>query len=112
MMCGTIVTTDPTKGRTRPFDPQSFLNSSGSKRKIVSYRRMATIYSQGDPCTSVLYIHTGVVKLSVLSKSGKEAVVAMLGPGDFLGEGCLAGQPLRMSTATAMAPSRVLLVEK
>jgi CRP/FNR family cyclic AMP-dependent transcriptional regulator len=111
-MMSCTLTTDSPKGRTRPFDPQRFLNSTGSKRKIVAYRRMATIYSQGDPCTSVLYIHSGVVKLSVLSKSGKEAVVAMLGPGDFLGEGCLAGQPLRMSTATAMAPSRLLLVQK
>ena len=59
-----------------------------------------------------MYIHTGAVKPSVLSKTGKEAVVAMLGPGDFLGEGCLAGQPLRMATATAMAPSRVLVVRK
>src|SRR4051812_33739261 len=103
---------DTTKGRVRVFDPQRFLNTPGPTRKIVSFKRSAIIYSQGDPCTHVLYIHAGVVKLSVLSKSGKEAVVAMLGPGDFLGEGALAGQPLRMSTATAMAPSRVLLVQK
>ena len=105
-------TMDTTKARTRPFDPQRFLNSTGATRKIVTYRRLATVFSQGDPCTSVMYIHTGAVKLSVLSKTGKEAVVAMLGPGDFLGEGCLAGQPLRMATATAMAPSRVLVVQK
>ena len=101
-----------TKARTRRFDSQRFLNSTAATRKIVTYRRLTTIFSQGDPCTSVMYIHTGAVKLSVLSKTGKEAVVAMLGPGDFLGEGCLAGQPLRMATATAMASSRVLVVQK
>jgi CRP-like cAMP-binding protein len=103
---------DTTKRRTRPFDPQQFLNSTSATRKISTYQRLATIFSQGDLCTSVMYIHTGTVKLSVLSKTGKEAVVAMLGPGDFLGEGCLAGQPFRMATATAMTPSRVLVVQK
>jgi CRP-like cAMP-binding protein len=73
---------------------------------------LTTIFAQGDPCTSVHYIHTGAVKLSVLSRTGKEAVVAMLGPGDFFGEGCLAGQPIRIATATAMATSRVLVVRK
>ena len=103
---------DTAKARPRTFDPQRFLNSAGAKRKIVTYRRSTIIFSQGDPCTTVMYIHTGAVKLSVLSKTGKEAVVAMLGPGDFLGEGCLAGQPLRMATATALASSRVLVVQK
>ena len=103
---------DTTKARPRPFDPQRFLHSAGATRKIVTYRRSAIIFSQGDPCTSVMYIHAGAVKLSLLSKTGKEAVVAMLGPGDFLGEGCLAGQPLRMATATAMTLSRILVVRK
>jgi CRP-like cAMP-binding protein len=103
---------DTVKARTRAFDPQRFLNSAGATRKIVTYRRSAIIFSQGDPCATVMYIHTGAVKLSVLSKTGKEAVVAMLGPGDFLGEGCLAGQPVRIATATAMAPTRVLVVQK
>jgi CRP-like cAMP-binding protein len=98
--------------RTRTFDPQRFLNSAGAARKVATYQPSDVIFAQGDPCLSVMYIHTGAVKLSVLSKTGKEAVVAMLGPGDFLGEGCLAGQPLRMATATAMAPSRVLVVQK
>ena len=102
---------DP-KPRTRAFDAERFLNSTSSTRKIVVFRRMATIFSQGDACTSVMYIHAGAVKLSVLSKAGKEAVVAMLGPGDFLGEGCLAGQPVRMATATAMAQTRILVVQK
>jgi len=98
--------------RARTFDPQRFLNSAGAARKVATYQRSDIIFAQGDLCPSVMYIHTGAVKLSVLSRTGKEAVVAMLGPGDFLGEGCLAGQPLRMATATAMAPSRVLVVQK
>ena len=68
--------------------------------------------TQGDACEHVMYIQTGGVKLSVLSKTGKEAVVAMLGPGDFFGEGCLAGQPVRMGSATAITPSAILLVGK
>jgi CRP/FNR family cyclic AMP-dependent transcriptional regulator len=70
------------------------------------------IFTQGDPCTSVLYVQSGTVKLSVLSRSGKEAVVAMFGPGDFFGEGCLAGQPLRIATATAVVTSRIVQVPK
>jgi CRP/FNR family cyclic AMP-dependent transcriptional regulator len=94
------------------FSAQSFLESAGAAKTIVRYARGQTIFTQGDPCDHVLYIHTGGVKLSVLSKTGREAVVAMLGPGDFFGEGCLAGQPLRMGSATAIAPSTVLLVGK
>jgi CRP/FNR family transcriptional regulator, cyclic AMP receptor protein len=100
------------KARPRTFDLQRFLNSAGVARKVATYQRSDILFAQGDPCPTVMYIQTGAVKLSVLSKIGKEAVVAMLGPGDFLGEGCLAGQPLRMATATAMAPSRVLVVQK
>ena len=76
------------------------------------FRASATIFAQGDPCDSVMYIQAGAVRLSVLSHSGKEAIVAMLGPGDFLGEGALAGQRVRMGTATAVSPSRVLVVPK
>src|SRR3989475_13068404 len=94
------------------FDVQAFLESAGVARKIVEYRRSETIFAQGDPCDSVLYIQKGGVKLSVLSKTGREAVVAMLGPGDFFGEGCLAGQPYRMGSAIAITPSVVLLVAK
>ena len=94
------------------FDVQAFLESAGVARKIVEYRRSETIFTQGDPCDSVLYIQKGGVKLSVLSKTGREAVVAMLGPGDFFGEGCLAGQPVRMGSATAITGSTVLLVDK
>ena len=81
-------------------------------RQIVSFRRADVIYTQGDPCESVMYIQTGSVKLSVLSKTGREAVVAILGPGDFFGEGCLAGQPVRMGSATAVTASTVLFVDK
>jgi CRP/FNR family cyclic AMP-dependent transcriptional regulator len=94
------------------FDAQVFLASAGVARKIVEYRKSETIFTQGDACDSVLYIQKGGVKLSVLSKTGREAVVAMLGPGDFFGEGCLAGQPVRMGSATAITGSTILLVDK
>src|SRR5207245_7138217 len=98
--------------RKATFDVQAFLHSSGIARKIVEYRRADVIFTQGDPCGSVLYIQKGGVKLSVLSKMGREAVVAMLGPGDFFGEGCLAGQPCRIGSATAITTSVILLVSK
>src|SRR5882672_8953242 len=94
------------------FNAQAFLDSAGIAKKIVEYRRTDVIFTQGDPCDHVLYIQKGSVKLSVLSKAGREAVVAMLGPGEFFGEGCLAGQPFRMGTATAITPSVILLVGK
>ena len=95
-----------------PFNVQDFLDSAGVARKIVKFRRSETIYSQGDPAKGVKYIQEGGVKLSVVNAGGKEAVVAMLGPGDFFGEGCLAGQPICMATATAMAPTSILFIEK
>jgi CRP/FNR family cyclic AMP-dependent transcriptional regulator len=94
------------------FDIQAFLDSSGIARKIVEYRRDDVIFTQGDPSESVLYIQKGAVKLSVRSKTGREAVVAILGPGDFFGEGCLAGQSMRMGSATAISASAILLVDK
>jgi CRP/FNR family transcriptional regulator, cyclic AMP receptor protein len=98
--------------QTAPFNVQAFLDSTGIARKLVEYRRDEVIFTQGDPCEHVLYVQKGGVKLSVLSKSGREAVVAMLGPGEFFGEGCLAGQPLRMGSATATTDSSILLVDK
>jgi CRP/FNR family transcriptional regulator, cyclic AMP receptor protein len=95
-----------------PFNAQAFLDSAGIARKIVEYRRADIIFTQGDPCEHVYYIQTGGVKLSVLSKAGREAVVAMLGPGEFFGEGCLAGQSVRVGSATATTDSAVLLVDK
>jgi CRP/FNR family cyclic AMP-dependent transcriptional regulator len=94
------------------FDAQVFLDSAGLARRIERYRSREVIFLQGDPGDSVLYIQTGSVKLSIVNASGKEAVVAVLGPGDFLGEGCLAGQPTRMSTATAITLAIVLVIEK
>ena len=94
------------------FNAQAFLDSAGLAKTIVQYGRDEVIFTQGDACEHVLYVQSGGVKLSVLSKTGKEAVVAMLGPGDFFGEGCLAGQPVRMGSATAMTPSAILRVEK
>ena len=84
-----------------PFDVRAYLESAGVSRRIVRFARGAVVFAQGAPANSVFYIQDGAVKLSVLSPAGKEAVVAMLGAGDFFGEGCLAGQPLRMGTATA-----------
>jgi CRP-like cAMP-binding protein len=98
---------------TRPgFDLESYLESTGGERRVVKYRRGEVIYSQGDVAADVRYIQKGGVKLSVLSRLGKEAVVAMLAPGDFFGEGALAGQPLRIGMATAVVASHVLTIEK
>ena len=94
------------------FKAQAFLDSAGLARRIVEYRKSQKIYSQGDPTNHVMYIQKGGVKLSVVNEVGKEAVVAMLGPGDFLGEGGLAGQPVRMGTATTITPTTLLVIEK
>jgi CRP/FNR family transcriptional regulator, cyclic AMP receptor protein len=94
------------------FDAKAFLDSAGVARRIREFRRGETIYHQGDPGKSVMYIQNGGVKLFVVSPSGKEAVVAVLGPGDFFGEGCLAAQPLRMASAAAIALTHVLVIEK
>jgi CRP/FNR family cyclic AMP-dependent transcriptional regulator len=98
--------------QTGTFSAQTFLDSAGIARKIVEYRRTEVIFTQGDLCEHVLYIQKGGVKLSLLSKTGRQAVVAMLGPDEFFGEGCLAGQPVRMGSATATADSTILLVDK
>src|SRR5690348_5943680 len=97
---------------TRRFNAQAFLDSAGVAKTIRQFARGEAVFSQGDACDHVFYIQTGGVKLSVLSKTGREAVVAMLGPGDFFGEGCLAGQPVRMGSATAITPSVILLINK
>ena len=94
------------------FDVQAFLDSSGVERTVKEFQRSEVVYSQGDPARSAMYLQKGSVKLSVLSAAGKEAVVAILGPGDFFGEGCLAGQSRRMGSATAMVLSTVLIIEK
>ena len=94
------------------FNVQVFLETAALSKSVVHYARNEAIFAQGDACTHVLYIQSGGVKLSVLSKTGREAVVAMLGPGDFFGEGCLAGQAVRMGSASAITPSAILHVGK
>jgi len=96
----------------RSFSAQAFLNSPGVSRKVAAYPPAATIFTQGDPSDSILYIQQGSVKLSVVSQTGKEAVVGMLASGEFFGEGALAGQPVRLATATAMTACRILVVPK
>jgi CRP-like cAMP-binding protein len=96
----------------RAFDAQAFLDSAGVARKVVEYRRSQKIYSQDDPSASVMYIQKGGVKLSVVNEVGREAVLAILGPGDFFGEGGMAGQSVRMGTATAITPTSLLVIEK
>jgi CRP-like cAMP-binding protein len=85
---------------------------AGVKTQRVEHKTAAVIFSQGDPAQSVMYIEKGAVRLSVVSRIGKEAVVAVLEPGHFLGEGCLAGQARRMATATSVAPCTMLVIEK
>ena len=101
------------KAKATPrFDLEDFLGSAGIRRKVSTFRRKQRVFAQGDPANAVFYVQEGAVKLSVISAGGKEAVVGMMGPGDFFGEGCLAGQPLRMGSATALVPTNLLVVEK
>src|SRR5260370_33352825 len=95
----------------RAFDVQAFLDSGGVARKVVEYRRSEKIYSQGDPATSVMYVQEGGAKLSVVNEVGKEAVLAILGPGDFFGEGGMPGQSFRMGSSAAIKPATFLLTE-
>ena len=94
------------------FDVEAFLRSSGAEKRIVTYQPSDVIFSQGEASDSVLYIQEGAVKLSVQSHDGKAAVVAMLGPGDFLGERALTGHPVRLEAATAVTATTVLIVPK
>lgn len=103
---------DPVPAALPEFDVQSFLVSAKVPRRVVRFARGAAIFAQGGVANNVFYIQEGGVKLSVLSTSGKEAVVAMLGSGDFFGEGCLAGQSVRMGSATAMVATSVLRIPK
>jgi len=98
--------------RSSAFDVQLFLDSAGLGRKITQFPGNETIFAQGDPAKSVMYIQEGGVRLTVVSETGKEAVVAILGPGDFFGQGCLSGQSIRMARATTIALTTVLVIEK
>jgi CRP/FNR family transcriptional regulator, cyclic AMP receptor protein len=101
----------PTPGGT-PFDPAAFLEFAAKGRTVSTHRKGATLFRQGDAANSVFYVREGKVKVSVLSAQGKEAVVAILGVDEFLGEGCLIGQPKRLSTATAMTECATMQVDK
>jgi CRP/FNR family cyclic AMP-dependent transcriptional regulator len=94
------------------FDPKLFLAKVGNGRTIAEYREKQVVFAQSDPADAVFYIQKGKVKLTVVSDTGKEAVIALLGPDDFLGEGCLAAQPLRMATATAISDCSIVRLEK
>jgi CRP/FNR family cyclic AMP-dependent transcriptional regulator len=101
------------EGKAAPsFDLEDFLSSAGVARRVTEFRRKQRIFSQGDPADQVFYVQEGAVRLSVVSAAGKEAVVGTMGPSDFFGEGCLAGQEIRMGSATAVLPTRLLVVEK
>ena len=99
-------------GGVGAFNAQAFLDTAGVARKVVEYRRGESIYSQGEAADSVMYVQKGGVKLSVVNGSGKEAVVAMFGPSDFFGEGCMAGQSVRMGTTSAATPTTLLVIQK
>jgi CRP-like cAMP-binding protein len=94
------------------FDPKLFLAKVGKGRTISEYRKNQVIFAQSDPAEAIFYVQKGKVKLTVVSHNGKEAVIAILGVGDFLGEGCLAGRPLYLGTATAMSDCSVVRLEK
>ena len=94
------------------FDVDTYLKTVGLGKKVLEFRAKETLFGQGDPANSVLYIHQGSVKLCVVNESGKEAVVAILGQGDFLGLGCLAGQANHVATAIAIAATTVLIIQK
>jgi len=94
------------------FDAQAFLDSAGLSRKVRQFKKAEVVFSQGAAAESVIYIQEGGVKITAVSASGKEAIIAILGPGEFFGEGCLAGQTVRMGNATAITPSTVLVIDK
>src|SRR6202158_4849240 len=98
--------------RKRDFDPKKFLATIGEGRKVVAFPRKQTIFTQGDAADTVFYIQEGKVRLTVVSEVGKEATLGILGEGEFFGEGGLAGQPLRMGSATAMTDCELLRIDK
>jgi len=112
IMSSSDIKSKRTSTRKRAFDVQAFLDSGGVARRVVGYGRSEKIYSQGDPATSVMYVQKGGVKLSVVNEVGKEAVVAILGPGDFFGEGGMAGQSVRMGQRPRLHPRLYSLLKK
>ncbi len=101
------------KRKRKPvFDPKAFLAKADGGRTISKYQKDQTVFSQGEAADAVFYIQQGKIKITVVSEQGKEAVVAILGTGDFCGEGCLTGQPLRIATAAAMMECVIVRLEK
>ena len=98
--------------KMEPFDVHQYLSDAGVSRRIASFKKGQVIFSQDDSCDDVLYIQSGNAKLTIVNPQGKEAVLAIVGPGDFLGEGCIIGNPVRMATATAIAPLNAMSIEK
>jgi CRP-like cAMP-binding protein len=98
--------------QSKPFDVRVFLDSAGVEKTSAKYRRGEAIFSQGDLCSTVMYIESGGVSLSVRSRTSREVVMAVLGPGDFFGEGCMAGQPRRIGSATAITLSTIVALNK
>ena len=94
------------------FDAKAFLTRASTGRSVSAYRKREVVFAQGDPADAVFYLERGQIKLTVVSEQGKSAIVAMLGRGDFFGEGCLAGQPVRMATASAVSDVAVVRVER
>jgi CRP-like cAMP-binding protein len=109
---GPIMTPVAAAKKQRRFDPQTFLSTVNGGRIIADFPKKKTIFNQGGPSDAVFYIQTGKVKLTVLSKTGKEATIGILNEGDFFGEGCLSGQALRMCSATAMTDCTVMCIDK
>jgi CRP-like cAMP-binding protein len=109
--------TNRSSNKTKPngglnFSAQDFLASPGVPGRVMCLQKSQEAYAQGDPATSVMYVQEGKVNLSVVNELGKEAIVAILGPGDFFGEGCLANQPVRLETASALMPTTVFVIQK
>src|SRR4026208_1906462 len=110
--CWRSTTVMAKKTKTAPFDPKVFLATVNGGRSISKYQRNQMVFPQGTPADAVFYIQKGKVKVTVLSEQGKEAVVAVLGPDEFCGEGCLTGQPVRLATATALTECEIMRLEK
>jgi CRP-like cAMP-binding protein len=98
--------------KTEPFGVQQYLSNAGVSRRLAKFKKGQVIFSQDDPCDDVLYVQSGNAKLTIVNPQGKEAVLAIVGPGDFVGEGCIIGNPVRMATATAIAPLNAMSIEK
>src|ERR1700682_4682199 len=101
------------KAKNRPgFNVEEYLSNAGTSRRVIKYKKGQALFSQDDPCNDVWYIQSGNAKLTIVNPQGKEAVLVILGPGDFLGEGCIIGNPVRMVTATAIAPLNATSIDK